>query len=282
MLLRNRGVLPRAPRFYTRGVAIRLVVRNSPRSRDFVAARGPDAADFVQRMVSNDVAALAPGEACDALLLTPKARLIAPLRVFRRAADDFLLATEPGLGETLRSQLLRARFAAKVELEPEEHAAAIVLGGEPDGLHARAAEYGEAAWEVVDADLSGERISDEELERRRIEARGPAWGRELDDRVLPAEAGLVERAISLTKGCYPGQEPVARLHFRGHANRGLRVLELQAVPSYDAEIRDGDRVVGRVTSAVVDRDTVLALGYVRADVADDVELSVEGAPARLR
>jgi tRNA-modifying protein YgfZ len=244
--------------------------------------RGPDAADFVQRMVSNDVAALAPGQACDALLLTPKARLIAPLRVFRRGADDFLLATEPGLGETLRSQLLRARFAAKVELEPEEHAAAIVLGGEPDGLHARAEEYGEAAWEAVDADLSGERIAEEELERRRIEARGPAWGRELDDRVLPAEAGLVERAISLTKGCYPGQEPVARLHFRGHANRGLRVLELDAVPPYDAEIRAGDRVVGRVTSAVVDRDAVLALGYVRTDVADDAELSVEGAPARLR
>src|SRR3954468_14816808 len=83
------------------------------RARDYVGARGPDAADFVQRMVSNDVEALTAGEACDALLLTPKARLIAPLRVLRRADDDFLLLTEPGLGEVVQRQLLRARFAAK-------------------------------------------------------------------------------------------------------------------------------------------------------------------------
>ncbi len=254
----------------------------APRARDYVAARGPDAADFVQRMVSNDVEALAPGEACDALLLTPKARIVAPLRVFRRGDDDFLLATEARLGETLRSQLQRARFAAKVELEPEEHTAAIVLGGEPAGLHTRAREYGEDAWEVLDVELAGEPIDDDALERRRIEARGPAWGRELDDRVMPAEAGLVERAISLTKGCYPGQEPVARLHFRGHANRGLRVLELRDLPAYDAEIRDGDRVVGRITSSVPSGDAILALAYVRTDVDDDAELSVDGAPARLR
>jgi tRNA-modifying protein YgfZ len=254
----------------------------APHARDYVSARGPDAADFVQRMVSNDVEALAPGEACDALLLTPKARIIAPLRVFRRGKDDFLLATEARLGETVRSQLQRARFAAKVELEPEEHTAAIVFGGEPAGLHARAREYGEDAWEALDAEPAGEPIDDDELERRRIEARGPAWGRELDDRVMPAEAGLVARAISLTKGCYPGQEPVARLHFRGHANRGLRVLELRDPPAYDAEIRDGDRVVGRVTSSVSNGDAILALAYVRTDVGEDAELSVDGAPARLR
>jgi tRNA-modifying protein YgfZ len=254
----------------------------APRARDYVAARGPDAADFVQRMVSNDVEALAPGEACDALLLTPKARIVAPLRVFRGGDDDFLLAPAAGHGDTLRTQLQRARFAAKVELEPEEHAAAIMFGGKPAGLHARAREYGDTAWEVLDADPAGEPIDEDDLERVRIEARGPAWGRELDDRVMPAEAGLVDRAISLTKGCYPGQEPVARLHFRGHANRGLRVLELEEAPAYDAEIREGDKVVGRVTSAVPDGDGVLALAYVRTDVADDAELSVDGAPARLR
>ena len=263
-------------------MAVDLALRMAPRSRDFVAARGSDAAEFVQRMVSNDVVALAPGEACDALLLTPKARVIAPRRVYRRADDDFLLATEPGLGETLLANLRRARFAARVELAPEEHTAAIVLGARPDGLFARAHEYGDDAWEAVDTELAGERIDDVELERRRIEARGPAWGRELDDRVMPAEAGLVEHSVSLTKGCYPGQEPVARLHFRGHANRGLRVLELRDLPPYDAEILDGDRVVGRVTSAVADGDAVLALAYVRTDVAEDAELSVDGSPARLR
>src|SRR5262249_47352454 len=207
-----------AARFYTCCMAVGVALRKSPRSRDFVAARGPDAAEFAQRMVSNDVVALAPGEACDARLLRPKARIIAPLRVFRRADDDFLLGTEPGLGETLLATLRRARFAAKVELRPEEHTATIVVGAQPEGLRALAREYGDDAWEALDTELAGDRIDDDELERRRIEARGPAWGRELDDRVLPAEAGLVERAVSLTKGCYPGQEPVARLHFRGHAN----------------------------------------------------------------
>jgi folate-binding protein YgfZ len=264
-------------------MAVDAALQNAPRSRDYTVARGRDAADFLQRMVSNDVAALEPGTACDALLLTPKARLIAPLRIFRRGVDDFLIATEPELGETLRTHLLRARFAAKVELEPEQHTALIVLGEEPGGLHAPAPEYGDAAWEIVDGELVGEPIDAAELERRRIEARGPAWGRELDDRILPAEAGLVERSVSLTKGCYPGQEPIARLHYRGHANRGLRVLELAGeLPPYDAEIRLGEKAVGRVTSAVPDGDGVLALAYVRTDVPDDADLRVGGLSARLR
>jgi tRNA-modifying protein YgfZ len=255
----------------------------APRARDYVGVRGPDAADFVQRMVSNDVEALAAGEACDALLLTPKARLVAPLRIVRRAAGDFLLLTEPGLGDVVRRQLMRARFAAKVEIETEQHTAAIVLGERPAGA-AAAREYGEVAWELLDADPAGEPIAADELDRLRIEARGPAWGRELDDRVMPAEAGLVERAVSLTKGCYPGQEPIARLHYRGHANRALRVLELATAepPPYDAEIRHGEKAVGRVTSAVADGDGVLALGYVRTDVPDDAELRVGEASARLR
>ena len=82
---------------------------------------GPDAVAHLQSMVSNDVEALAPGESCDALLLTAKARVIAPLRVVRRAADDFLVLTESELGERVRAELLRMRFAAKAEIEPEQH-----------------------------------------------------------------------------------------------------------------------------------------------------------------
>ena len=99
------------------------------RPRAFVRVTGPDAPDYLQRMVSNDVEALAEGEACDALLLTAKARLIAPLRVVRRGTDDFLILTEPELGEVVRAQLLRTRFAAKVELELVEHESWLVLGG---------------------------------------------------------------------------------------------------------------------------------------------------------
>jgi aminomethyltransferase len=92
---------------------------------------------------------------------------------------------------------------------------------------------------------------------------------------MPAEAGLEERAISFTKGCFPGQEPVARLHYRGHPNRGLRVLELEGdeIPAYDAELGSEDgKVVGRVTSAVANGDGVLALAYVRREVPDDAVL----------
>jgi tRNA-modifying protein YgfZ len=242
------------------------------RPRSFVAVRGPDAEDFLQRMVSNDVAALRPGESCDALLLTPKARLIAPLRVWRRAPDDYLLLTEPELGEVIRATLVRARFAARCEIEMEEHSSTVVLGEGADGISCP--DYGVPAREVLDADSDGGDV--EQLERLRIEAGTPRWGRELDDRVLPAEAGLDETAVSFTKGCYPGQEPIARLRYRGKANRRLRVLYVESAEPGD-EIRYGDKAVGRVTSAVPG----IALGYVRTEVPEDAALEVGAAKARL-
>ena len=220
-------------------------------------------------MLSNDVAALGPGESCEALLLTPKARVIAPLVVLRRGHEDFLLLTEPELGERVRAELLRSRFAAKAEIEPEAHTAYVVFGGEgiPTG------DYGELAAEVLDAELEPT-VSPEELELLRIRAGTPAWGKEIDDRVLPAEAGLTERAVSFTKGCYPGQEPIARLHYRGHANRGLRVLELAELPEPKAEIVYEGKSVGRITSAAESDSGAVALAYVRREVPEDAQLAV--------
>jgi folate-binding protein YgfZ len=256
---------------------IAQTLRVAPRERAYVAARGPDAADFVQRMVSNDVEALAPGEACDALLLTAKARVIAPLRVWRRGADDFLLLTEPELGAVVLATLLRSRFAAKVELAREEHGSVVVFGA-AEGIPTP--DYGEPAVEVLDAEVDG---APADLELLRIEAGTPAWGKELDDRILPAEAGLDATHVSFTKGCYPGQEPVARLHHRGHANRELRRLELDAgeLPAYDAELSYEGKAVGRITSAAHRPDgTIAALGYVRAEVPPDALLSTVGKPIR--
>jgi folate-binding protein YgfZ len=252
------------------------MTRVARRPRSFVRVSGPDAFDFLQRMLSNDVS----GRSCEALLLTPKARIVAPTRVWRRDEDDFLLLTEPELGEIVRTTLLRARFAAKCNIELEEHSSNVVFG-ETDGIPTE--DYGEPAFEVLDKDLQAT-ISDDELELMRIKAGTPRWGRELDDRILPAEAGLDERAISFTKGCYPGQEPVARLHYRGHANRGLRVLEIdtQEPPAYDAELRHEGKVIGRVTSAVRNGDGVIALGYVRREVPEDAYFTVGGSPARAR
>jgi tRNA-modifying protein YgfZ len=244
------------------------------RPRACVGVKGPDAEDFLQRMVSNDVTQ----ESCEALLLTSKARLIAPLLVWRRGEDDFLLLTEPELGDIVGAHLTRMRLRAQVEIEAEEHTSHVVLGGD-EGIPTL--DYGTPAVEVLDAGLEPT-LDEEELERLRIRAGTPRWGRELDDRVLPAEAGLDERAISFTKGCYPGQEPIARLHYRGHANRGLRVLESDGSepPPYDSEVVHDGKAVGRVTSAVPEDGHVLALAVVRTGVPAGASLEVEGAEAR--
>jgi tRNA-modifying protein YgfZ len=243
-------------------------VEVAAREREYIGVAGPDAAEYLQRMVSNDVAALQVGDACPALLLTAKARLIAPLVVWRRGDDDFLLLTEPGLGEPVRSLLARMRLRARCEIEAESHTSALVFGGE--GI---ATDF-PGAVEVLDTKLEPTLDADE-VERRRIEAGVPRWGRELDDRVLPAEAGLDATHISFSKGCYPGQEPVARLHYRGHPNRSLRVLELRDVPAYDTELVHDGKVVGRVTSAARREDgSVVALAYVRVGVPEDADLTL--------
>ena len=100
--------------------------RAAARPRSYVAVRGPDSVDFLQRMLSNDVEQDA--DVFPALLLTAKGRIVAPLRVWRRGANDFLLLTEPELGDIVRSTLMRARFAAKCEVEPEEHRSTLVFG----------------------------------------------------------------------------------------------------------------------------------------------------------
>jgi folate-binding protein YgfZ len=238
------------------------------RPRDYVAVRGPDAADFLDRMLSNAVAD-AP---CEALLLTPKGRVIAPLVLERRGEDDFLLLTEPGLGDAVRANLTRARFAAKCEIESERHTSVVVFG-EADGIPNR--DFGVPAVELLDVEPPGDLTDERELERLRILARRARWGREIDDRVLPAEAGLTETHVSFTKGCYPGQEPIARLHHRGKVNRELRVLEVEGSPKPETEVFDGEKAVGRITSSVPG----LALAYVRTAVPHDAALTVDGAPA---
>jgi tRNA-modifying protein YgfZ len=239
------------------------------REREFVRVAGPDAAEYLQRMVSNDVEALGPGEACAALLLTAKARVVAPLVVLRRADDDFLLLTEPGLGDVVRTKLTRMRLRAACEIEPEQHESVLVF----DGAEGFPTDW-PAAREALDTGLEPT-LSADELELRRIESGVPRWERELDDRILPAEASLDKTHVSFSKGCYPGQEPVARLHFRGHPNRGLRVVELDELPERDAPLLHDGREVGRVTSAVRrENGTVVALAYVRTEVPDDAPLAL--------
>jgi tRNA-modifying protein YgfZ len=248
--------------------------------RGYVEVFGPDAEAFLERMLSNEIASLRLGpEARPALLLTPKGRIIAPLRAVREKSDAFLLITDAReLAEPVAETLRRARFATKCDINVLPWDGYLHLGVDLGPGATRNHDFGVEAFEtwgprsvmqvpVVDA---------LELESLRIEAGTPAWGKELDESVLPAEAGLDRTHISFTKGCYPGQEPIARLHHRGHVNRTLRVLSVEdARPG--ADIVWNEKVVGRVTSAAPGR----ALGYVRTEVPDDADLLVGGAVATL-
>src|SRR5262245_2932230 len=132
-------------------------LHTAPRPRSYVSVRGPDAPSYLNRMVSNEVEALPVGDACEALLLTPKARIVAPLVVWRRRADDFRLLTEPEAGERLARELVRARFAAKCQIALEEHRSVVVLGADElmaDRHEAGVpnADYGVPALELVDED----------------------------------------------------------------------------------------------------------------------------------
>jgi tRNA-modifying protein YgfZ len=254
-------------------------------ARAFVGVRGRDAERLLQSLVSNDVDALEPGSTCLAFVLTPKGRPIADLRIWREAADAFVLEAEPSLQDVLAQTVRRYRLAARADVvDDRDRLALIAVAGAfepPAGIS--------VSEGIVGTDVLGDpaRLRDlwrelvaggarpigaDAYEIARIETGAPRFGNEIDDSVLPAETGLVDRAVSFTKGCYVGQEPVARMHYRGHPNRHLRRLVAIAgeLPLPPAEIVLDERVVGRVTSVAtppVDGPG-LALGYVRREVEE--------------
>ncbi len=243
--------------------------------RAFVRASGPDAVAYLQSMVSNDVEAVAPGAGMYALLLTPKARVIADLEVFR-VGEDLVLACPPQAAGDVLETLVRARFRKKVALDPAEYA---LVWGEADG-----------ALALLDTPVGVERLvaaapgngaaTEADWELARIEAGMPRFGYEFDASSMPAEAGLETRAISFTKGCYPGQEPVARLHYRGHANRGVRGVRFDGgTPSRETEVVVDGGSVGRVTSAVESpRFGPIGLAILRREVAEGARGDAGGVP----
>lgn len=233
--------------------------------RAFIRARGPDARAYLNSMLSNDLTELRPGEGVYALLLTPKARIIADVEALATAGDDIALAVPPETADEVLETLVRSRFRKKVELEPAE--LALAWGEHPGGIARLEAPDGP---HVLLAGGDGLAPAGAGWEIARVEAGVPRFGREFGPDSMPAEAGLEQRAISFSKGCYPGQEPVARLHYRGHANRGVRGLRLGAPVPDGTPVSSADgRGVGRVTTTVVsERFGPIALSVLRAEVAD--------------
>jgi tRNA-modifying protein YgfZ len=271
-------------------------------ARALVGVRGRDAEKLLQSLVSNDVEGVEPGGSCLAFVLTPKGRPVADLRLWREAPDAFVLEAEPELQDELAATVRRYRLAARAEISDDRDRLALVsvLGPlEPSpGLLVADGLLGTDVLGAPDAVAalwrervgSGYRpIGSEAFEIARVEAGVPRFGAEIDASVLPAETGLVERTVSFTKGCYVGQEPVARLHYRGHPNRQLRrLLSLEgALPAVPAEIALGDRVVGRLTSAVQPPGDgpAVGLGYVRREVEEGAIVEVRqpaGEPSQAR
>ncbi len=256
-------------------------------ARALVRVAGPDAARLLQGLVTNDVDELAPGAAFEAFVLTPRGRPHTLLRVLRLSDDVFVLESEPDAHDALAATIRRYRLASRATVEDARGELAILSvpgglelpvgvialpggpGREVAGAPGDVAELWVGAM-VADAQPAGA----DAWEAFRIEAGVPRLGAEVDEAVLPAETGLVDRTVSFTKGCYVGQEPVARLHHRGHANRRLTRLAFPGpAPALPAVLLDGEREVGRVTSAY----GLSGLGYVRREVADGADLAGRAA-----
>jgi folate-binding protein YgfZ len=243
--------------------------------RDVVRVSGPDAESYLQGQLSQDVVGLAAGEAAWSLLLQPQGKVDAFLRVTRVAGDDFLLDTDAGWGGRVVERLERFKLRTKADVEALDWKCLALRGdggGErPQGDVVLPFEWGSlTGFDVLGPNPTlpaGAEVADPaEYERLRIEAGVPVMGKELDERTIPAEAGVVDRAVSFTKGCYTGQELVARIDSRGgNVPKHLRLIRVEGtVPPAGATVRHDGKDVGTLTSVAAAEGTsgAVALGYV--------------------
>jgi folate-binding protein YgfZ len=263
--------------------------------------RGGEAVDFLQGQVSNDLEALAPGTGCYATILNHKGKLRTDLRILR--GDDWLWLDTEAIGHAVIRHTLETyslgrdvRFEDVTETRtilsligpeardrldaappPEEHA---FVEGE-HGLYV-ATDLGVDVIGEPGLDLGVEQVSEEVAECRRIETGRPRLGFDMGSETIPQEAGINERAVSFTKGCYVGQETVARLHYKGKPNRHLRGLRLTEPAERGAELMLGEKVVGRIGSSCVSpRFGPIALAMVRREATPGATVLVDGAEAEV-
>jgi folate-binding protein YgfZ len=276
--------------------------------RGKLALTGADAKSFLQGQVTNDVEALAPGQGCYAAFLTPKGKMLGDLRILD-AGEELLLDTERVALQGLFNMIRRFSVGYDVELHKRtlERGLVSLLGPRADAVsevvelpateHAHApTEIGgitvrairtdsgidllcqAAATAALIAALEGAgavAVSEIAAECLRIERGRPRYGVDLDDNVIPQEAGLNERAVSFTKGCYVGQETVARLHYRGKPNRHLRGLRLSAPAQTGDPVAFAGRPVGHLGSVARSPELgPLALALIRREAPPGSDVTV--------
>jgi len=274
---------------------------------------GPGAKEFLDGQVTNEVEALTPGQGVYAAFLSPKGKMLGDLRILD-LEDGLWLDTERTALQELFNMIRRYRIGYEVDVHkrtlergllslvgPDARAVARA-DGLPEDEHANVgADVDRVAVRLVATDVGVDLIcdagdtealaaalrgrgavpvEDAAAEVLRVEAGRPRYGVDVDDSVIPQEAGLNDRAVSFTKGCYVGQETVARLHWKGKPNRHLRGLRLSAPAAHGDELRLGDRVVGAVGTAVVSpRRGPLALAIVRREAQPGAAVSVGAGDA---
>ena len=268
--------------------------------RDFLRVSGPDAVSWLQGQLSQDVAGLASGAVADSLLLQPQGKVDALVRVIRTGVQELVLDVDEGFGDAVLARLRRFKIRVKADVEPLDWHCLALRG--PRAAEAAAGATGgivvAADWPgLPGVDVVGEAPSVGSTVRRcgldawhtvRVEAGIPAMGAELTERTIPAEAGIVDRTVSFTKGCYTGQELVARIDSRGgNVPRRLRgVVVGDAAPPAGASVVVGGKEVGTLTSVASSADGggVVALAYVRRDVEPptDAEVRWQGGTAAAR
>jgi folate-binding protein YgfZ len=277
---------------------------------------GPDAAEYLQGQLTNDVEALEPGDGQYAALLDRKGHMQADMRVLRPAAEEVWIDTEPEALAAARRHLEMYSIGRDVKVaEVSEERAILSLIG-PRGVEvAGTAALPENVCEAtavagVECLIAGTRdgidliVAAEETERLRgallaagavevspaaaeilrVEAGIPRFGAEMGTATMPAEAGIVEDVVSFTKGCYIGQETVARLHYKGRPNRHLRGLRLSAAAEPGVALLLGEKEVGQLGSSVVSPALgPIGLAILRREAEPGAELAVgeDGITARV-
>ena len=265
--------------------------------RDAVRVAGPDAVKFLQGQLSQDVAALAVGESALSFLLEPQGKVAALLRVTRTGDEEVVLDTDGGWGEAVIERLNRFKLRVKAELEPlawrclalrGPGARAAAPAGPPGGLALPADWPGLPGVDLLGPEPAvpdGVPVCDPAAyEAVRIEAGVPRMGPDMGGKTIPAETGLIERSVSFTKGCYTGQELVARIDSRGgrvpRRLRGVRIAAGGGAP-VGAVLEHGGKEVGRLTSVARTPEGDVALAYVHREVEPPVDAVVrwEGGEA---
>jgi len=267
---------------------------------------GSEAAEFLQGQVTNDVEALAPGEGCYAALLDHKGKLRTDLRVSRLAQDRLVVDSEPAgrraLAHTFEMYSLGRQVTPR-DVTDERlvfsligPAAADRLEGAPDATEHACVEGPLGIYVttdlgvdlIVDAERADEMrqelgvatISEEAAEVLRVEHGRPRLNLDMDSSTMPQEAGINDRAVSFTKGCYVGQETVARLFYRGKPNRHMRGLRLAAAAEHGTPILLGEKQVGTLGSVATSPALgTIALALVRREAEPGAEVLVDGLPA---